>query len=54
VLNVAIEFTKHPAIEITENSPNIKNVNTAIRNCLGSGIYLENFQKIQNIQLKTV
>jgi ribosomal protein L14 len=54
VFNVAIEFTKNAAVYIKDNAPNIKIVNTTIRNCLGSGIYLENFQKIQNIQLKTV
>jgi hypothetical protein len=52
VFNVAIEFAKHPAVYIKDNAPNIKIVNTTIRNCLGSGIYLENFQKLQNISIE--
>jgi hypothetical protein len=51
-LNVVIEFTKSAALLIQDNAPNIKIVNTTLRNSLNSGTCLEKLQKIQNILIE--
>jgi parallel beta-helix repeat protein len=47
-----IEFTQNAAVLIQNNSPSIKIVNTTIRNCLASGIFLQDLKGIQDVLIE--